>query len=418
MKTIPYWTDNTPFPEDIQDSELPADVDVAVVGSGFTGLNAALAVAKAGLSVAVLEKERIGWGASTRNGGIFSPGLFLSLDVLESRYGKEMAKAFWHWSLESYDYIENVINDENINCDFDQSGEILLAYKPSHFKNLVKYQKYSAEVIQLFEPAELEQEIGSKSYFGGLLEEKGGALDPAKYVFGLARAATRYGGQLFENTEVKQIKRGNGRFVLSTPKGEVKAREVLLATNGYTTNVVRKARYGIFPGACYSIVTEPLPPEMQKEISPNGRVFYDSKYYLNYFRVIADGRVLIGGRNTMVPGHSLDVSASELQERLIEIFPQLKNVEITHCWTGNLGLTFDRMPHVGCLDGIHYAYGFMGHGVTVGSYLGYEVGQIITGQREKSIFEEIKHPRYFFSLLDRLYLPLVCAWFRFMDKIR
>lgn len=422
MKTIPYWTDNTPFPAHIQLSELPCEVDVAVVGSGFTGLNAALALLKAGLSVAVLEKETIGWGASSRNGGIFGPGLFLSVDVLESRYGKERAKAFWRWSVEACDYVENVITSENIECDFDRSGEILLAYKPSHFKSIIEYQEYLEKEYEsnhtsLLDANELEQELGSNSYYGGMLEQAAGGLDPAKYVYGLASVVNRQGGQLFQYAQVLGIKRENGRFVLSTSKGEAKARQVLLATNGYTGNLVRKIRYGIYSGACYSIVTEPLSPEKQEEISPNGRVFYDSKYFLNYFRMTADGRVLLGGRNTLVPGHDLYKSAHELQERLLEIFPQLEGIHISHSWSGRLGLTFDQMPHVGNEGGIHYAYGYFGHGIIIGSYLGYEVGQLIVGQRQGSLFMEIKHPRYFVSPWEKVYLPLVCAGFRLKDKI-
>jgi glycine/D-amino acid oxidase-like deaminating enzyme len=136
MKTIPYWTDNTPFPKDISSADLPGEVDVAVVGSGYTGLNAALVMAKAGLNVAVFEKEKVGWGASSRNGGLIGSGLSLSIEDLEARYGKSLAQAFWRWSIDALDYIDEIIKIEKISCDFARSGEIVLASKPSHFEGL------------------------------------------------------------------------------------------------------------------------------------------------------------------------------------------------------------------------------------------------------------------------------------------
>lgn len=159
----------------------------------------------------------------------------------------------------------------------------------------------------------------------------GAGLDPGKFVYGLARAVKRNGGQIFEKAEVKRIDQRNGRFSLSTEVGEVQAGDVLIATNGYTTILILKIRYGIFSGACYTIVTEPLSPEMQEIISPNGRVFYDSRYFLNYSCVLADGRMLNGGRKTIAHGQNLEISARELKERLVEIFPQLKDIKVTHC---------------------------------------------------------------------------------------
>jgi glycine/D-amino acid oxidase-like deaminating enzyme len=423
MKQTPYWTDNTPRPEDLSSKGTPTDVDVAIVGSGYTGFSAAIEIAKAGLSVAVFEKETIGWGASSRNGGLMVVGLSVTVDQLEKRYGKESAKAFYKWSRDSIDFVERLVKKEKIDCDLDRSGEIFLASKPSHYSYMVgnhRYMndEYGVDDAVIIPPNEVNDEIGSPIYHGGILDKGGAGIDPAKYLYGLAGVSKKYGVQIYENAEVNRIKKGNGSFRVTTPKGETLAKDILIATNGYTTSMRPRLRFGVFPGACYSIVTEPLSASLQEEISPMGRVFHDSKYYLNYFRVLADGRVLLGGRNTLVRGHDLNRSANELQNRLVEIFPQLEGVEITHSWSGNLGLTFDRMPHIGCLDGIHYAYGYMGHGVSVASQMGYEAGQIISGKRDSSLFKEIKHPRYFISVFDRLYFPVVCAWFRLMDRIK
>ncbi len=421
MKAIPYWPDNTPFPEDIHLSrELPSQVDVAIVGSGFTGLSAAITLAKAGVSVVVFEKETIGWGASSRNGGIFSDGLFMGEEALEAKYGREKALAFWQWSIDACDYVEEMVEREKIECDYRRSGEILLASKPSHFEALIKHEAYKEKVYgnahsQLLDADQIEEEIGSKIYYGGRLNEGGGVLDPAKYVYGLARLAVQNGVLLFEKTEVQRIRRENGTKIMSTSSGEVKAGEVLLATNGYTGNLVPRVRHGIISGACYSIVTEPLSPQMQEEINPNGRCFYDSRNFINYFRLTADGRVLIGGRTTLAAGDDLTMSGADLRDRLVVIHPQLKDVQVSHSWSGQLGLTFDQMPHVGYEGGVHFAYGYFGHGVILASYLGREMGLILSGQQEGSLFQEIKHPRYFFASWERLYMPLLNAYFRFGD---
>ena len=423
MKLIPYWTDNTPRPDDLPTQGHPTDVDVAVVGSGFTGLNAAIEIAKAGKSVAVFEKETIGWGASSRNGGLIVPGLFFPVPGLEKRYGKESAESFNQWSADSIDFVEALVTKEQIDCDFDRSGEVHLASKASDLPALIDYYQYLANEygqadFEISQPEELVDEIGSPFFHGGIVTTHGGGIDPAKYVFGLARAATKYGASLYEHAEVKRIKKENGRYRLETGKGTIRAEQVLIATNGYTTSMLPRIRFGIFSGACYSIVTEPLSEELQRELSPNGRVFHDTNNLLNYFRVLADGRVLLGGRKTLVKGHDLNRAASELQARLVEIFPQLEGIEITHSWSGDLGLTFDRMPHIGQMGGIHYALGFLGHGVAIASLMGCEAGQIIAGKRDTSLFKEIKHPRHFFSIFDRIFLPVVCAWYRLMDRRR
>lgn len=202
-----------------------------------------------------------------------------------------------------------------------------------------------------------------------------------------------------------------------TSKGTLKAKHVLLATGGYTTSMFPKARHGVFPVGSYIIVTEPLSEKIQQELSPNNRVFYDSKIFLNYFCLSPDGRMMLGGRANLSPNLDLRKSAGLLHQRLLEIFPQLQGVPITHSWTGKLGVSFDQMPHIGIIDGVHYAYGYSGHGISIGSYLGKEVGELIAGKRQTSPFMEIKHPRTALARFDQLYLPFVSAYFKFRDAI-
>jgi glycine/D-amino acid oxidase-like deaminating enzyme len=421
MKNINYWTENTPAPDDMPTQDLPIKADVTIVGSGYTGLNAAIELVKSGASVAVLDQETIGWGGSSRNGGLFAPDIAGGMQTIEKRYGKGMAKTFWQWSVDACSYVEKMASDEGIECDFHRNGQISLAYKPDHFTSAKRYTTYLAEEYgytgqRAIEPAELNNEIGSRSYFGGILEEFAGGADPAKYVFGLAQTASRHGARLVENAKVTDIARNNGGFRLSSSKGIIESKEVLLATNGYTSHLIPKARYGIFPIASCIILTEPLSPELQRELSPNNRVFYDSKRLLNYFRLTADGRMLFGGRKSSSEDSNSDKSALRIHRRMLDVYPQLKDIPITHTWSGYIGYTFDKMPHIGRSNGIHYAYGYCGHGLATASYMGVEAAKLISGQQESSPFMEIPHPRYFFASFEKLFLPLGTIWYGLLDR--
>ncbi len=421
MKNINYWTENTPRPEDLPTQDLPPKADVTIVGRGYTGLNAAIELAKSGVSVVVLEQETIGWGGSSRNGGLFSPDIAGGMSKIEKRYGKDAAQFFWRWSVAACDHVERIVTEEGIKCDFHRDGQIQLAYKPSHFISAKGYMSYLTEGYgysgqRAVEPGELNTEIGSGSYYGGILDESGGGADPAKYVFGLAQTASRHGARLVERAKVKNIERNNGVFRLSTSKGAIESKEVLLATNGYTSHLVPKARYGIFPITSCIILTEPLSLELQQELSPNNRVFYDSKRLVNYFRLTADGRMLFGGRKSSSEDSNTDKSAQRIHRRMLEVYPQLKGIPITHTWSGYIGYTFDKMPHIGRINGIHYAYGYCGHGLAAASYMGVEAAKLISGQQESSPFMEVPHPRYFFASFEKLFLPLGSIWYGFLDR--
>ncbi len=422
MKNINYWIEKTPRPEGLATNELPTKVDVVIVGSGYTGLNAAIELAKSGTNVAVLEQETIGWGGSSRNGGLFAPDFSVGIQTIEKRYGREMAGAFWKWSLDALIYVEELISNEEIGCDYTKNGQIHLAYKPDHFTDAQRYLSYLAENFdytgqRAIGPAELRNEIGTDSYFGGILEELAGGADPAKYVFGLAGVAIRNGAKLVERARVSNIRRRDGGFRVSTSKGPVESKEVLLATSGYTSHLLPKARFGIFPIASCIILTEPLSPELQREISPNNRVFYDSKRLLNYFRLTADGRLLFGGRKSSAEDSNLAGSVRRIHRRMLEVFPQLRDTPISHTWSGYVGYTFDKMPHFGRINGVHYAYGYCGHGLVAASYMGVEAAKVISGQQESSPFLEIHHPRYFFASFEKFFLPLGSLWYGFLDRI-
>ena len=422
MKQSVWWTEESPRPVALPVGPLPERVDVAIVGSGYTGLHAAIALRKAGASVAVLERETIGWGASSRNGGMACTGLKEDMTTILRRYGKEKGQAFWAWALASIDHVEATIAEEQIECNFGRTGHVTLAFKQSHFAHFQSEVDWFRRELGYMDTwvvgkDDLRSEIGSHEYFGGLVDRNSAALQPARYVFGLAQAAARHGAQLVEEAAVLGVKREATGFRVTTAQGVLKAKEVLLATNGYTGNVVGGARDGIFPVGSYIITTAPLSPELQKTLSPRGRMFFDSKNFLNYFRITPDGRMLFGGRHNLSPNLDLAASAHMMRRRMVEVFPELKEVPLSHTWSGRLGICFDLMPHIGRVEGVHYAYGYAGHGVSVASYMGKEVGEMLAGKRSGNLFSEIGHFRSPLTRFDRLYLPIVSAWFRFQDQV-
>jgi glycine/D-amino acid oxidase-like deaminating enzyme len=419
MKTIPFWTDDLEKPVFPQPPSPTDNLDVAIVGGGYTGLNAAYTLAQHGATAAVFEQHTIGWGASSRNGGMATVGIKAPAKEMVKRYGLERGRQFWRASLEAIDRIEQLVNEEGLDCHFARDGHIALAFKPSHFENMKKlavwYKDKLGHTMNLVAPADLQSEIGSTAFYGGLSDDTSAGLHPAKYVFELARVVAAKGVPLCENTAVTKIERTSNGFSLHTNQGIVKAREVLIATNGYTGRLVPKLKPRVFPVGSYIIVTEPLPPDLQDKLSPKRRMFFDSKNFLNYFRITPDGRMLFGGRNNLSTGLDLEESARLLQKRMLEVFPDLAGIPITHSWTGRLGLTFDLMPHIGRINGIHYALGYGGHGVSIATYIGTEVGLLLAGKKSSSPFMEIKHPTRFFYRNQPWFLPFAAIYYRIVD---
>jgi glycine/D-amino acid oxidase-like deaminating enzyme len=427
LRLEPFWTEDYPRPPDLPVSPLPDQADVAIIGSGYTGLHAARTLARHGAQVVVLEQETIGWGASSRNGGMLNTGLKESMPVIFRRYGPEHGRRLWQWSLAAIDHVEQTIDEERIACDFARTGQVVLAYKSAHFTALrqeVAWQHANLDDHEpvILGPEDLCAEVGGDSYYGGVLDGRGAAIHPACYVFGLARAAACHGAVLVEHAQVRAVTRTATGFRVQSTSGELQAKDVLLATNGYTNNAIPAARRGIFPVGSYIITTPPLPLSLRSALLPTGRMCYDSKHFLNYFRLTPDGRMLFGGRHNLSPSLDLHESAAALRRRMLEVFPQLTGTDITHSWTGKLGVTFDLMPHIGRIPGgrargVLYAYGYAGHGVAAASLMGHQAGQLLAGVATDNPFLELRHPRYFFTPYDRAYLPLVSTWFRFLDAI-
>ena len=420
MKKEPLWTDQFQRPNDLPITmDLPRDVDVAIVGSGYTGLCAARVLRKSGASVAIFDRNTVGWGASSRNGGMATPGLKQDITEIYKKYGREKGQEFWKASIAAIDLIENIVTEENIDCDWSRVGHVALANKQSQYDGLEDYADWIYKEFghkkKIITREELHTEIGTDIYFGGLADETSGGIHPAKYVFGLARAVGNQGTSILENTSVNKIERNEKNFRVITSAGDLTAKQVIIATNGYTDKLVPQLKRRVIPVGSYIIVTEPLAKEMQDKLSPKRRMFYDLKWFINYYRLTPDGRMLWGGRNDLSIDLDLEESAILLSHQLTEVFPELQDVPITHTWSGQLGVTFDLMPHIGQLDGIYYANGYSGHGLSIATYLGTELGLLLTGKKKSSPFAEIPHQTMFFYRDKSWFLPIVSRYYRFLD---
>ena len=424
-----YWLTTVEMPKSDPVRPLPEATDVAVIGAGFTGLAAARTLAKRGAKVAVLEAETIGWGASSRNGGMVLTGLKLGVNKLISMYGRERTQRMYAASLASIDCVEQLVREENIACEFSRSGHLEVACKQKHFDAYARQVEVIARKcnhqLRIVPRHELETEIGSAIYYGGMVDEVSAGLNPAQYVAGLARAAIRSGTPIFENTRVDKIEReprqGTPGWRLTTSRGACWARDVFVATSGYTGPATPALRKKIIPIGSYIITTEVLPEPLARELSPRNRMIYDSKNYLYYYRLTPDRRMLFGGRAAFFPEteSSIRESAEILRRGMIDVYPQLRDTKVDYVWGGTLDFAFDIMPHAGQMDGIYYALGYAGHGVAMATWQGQKMAEMIAGQKNDNPFVGIPFPGAPFGLYNGRpwFLPFAGMYYKFLDWV-
>ncbi len=423
-----YWLDTVHMPGGTAGG-VPEHTGVAVVGAGFTGLSAARILAQRGAKVAVLETNTIGWGASSRNGGMVLTGMKLGVETLAARYGMEATRRMYAASLASIDLVEQIVTEEKIECDFSRRGHLEVACKQSHFDTYAR----SVEVIarefnhrlRIIPRNELGSEIGSAIYYGGIVDEVSAGVNPARYVAGLGRAALKAGACIFENARVERIERasrnGAPSFQLITSRGALFAKEVFIATSGYTSGVTPTLRKKIIPIGSFIIATEPLPEALAHELSPRNRMIYDSKHYLYYYRLTPDNRMLFGGRAAFFPETSNTIrrSAEILRRGMISVYPQLRDAKVEYAWGGTLDFCFDTMPHAGRMDGMYYAVGYAGHGVAMATYLGAKIAEQIIGGPEENPYANVPFPGAPLGLYNGRpwFLPFAGAYYKVLDWI-
>jgi len=423
MKEKTFWLDTVEIPRPAR-QEFPERVDVAIIGAGFTGLSAARTLAKSGAKVAVFESQTIGWGASSRNGGMVLTGLKLPAATLLSRYGKELTARMYAAALESIDFVEQLVREENITCDFSRCGHLEVACKPKHFDDFRRSAEETARHFghqqRLIPKEQLQCEIGSAIYHGGLVDDSSAGVNPARYVAGLSRAAEHAGAAIFEHSHVDEIQReGAQGWKIATARGTLRAQNVFVATSGYTSRVTPALQKRIIPIGSYIIVTEILPEKLAAELSPRNRMIYDSKNYLYYYRLTPDRRMLFGGRAAFFPetGSTIRRSAEILRRGMLTVYPQLRDAKIEYVWGGTLDFAFDIMPHAGQLDGLHFSLGYAGHGVGMSTYLGNKIAQSILTGRDENPFAGIPFPGAPLGLYNGRpwFLPAAGLWYKLLD---
>ena len=424
-----YWLTTVTMPQAKASGEFPEVAEVAVIGAGFTGLSAARTLAQKGAQVVVLESETIGWGASSRNGGMVLTGLKLGVNKLISRYGRERAQQMYVASLASIECVEQIVHDEAIACNFARCGHLEVACKQAHFDDYAR----QAEIVQrdfdhglkIVPRNELRSEIGSDIYYGGMVDESSAGLNPARYVAGLGLAAMRAGACVFEEARVQSIapetRQSSLGWKLTTTRGTIWAREVVVGTSGYSGPLIPGLQRKIVPIGSYIITTEVLPDVLAQELSPRNRMIYDSKNYIYYYRLTPDNRMLFGGRAAFFPesGSTIRKSAEILRRGMVNVFPQLRETKVEFVWGGTLDFAFDIMPHAGQMDGMYYAVGYAGHGVAMATYQGQMLGKRIAGEKVENPFEGIPFPGAPLGLYNGnpWFLPFAGAYYKFLDWV-
>jgi glycine/D-amino acid oxidase-like deaminating enzyme len=384
-KNEPYWWEAAP-PPTLPETALPRETDLVVVGSGYTGLAAAMVAARGGRATLVLEAERAGWGCSSRNGGQVSTSIKPDYATLAKRHGPGRALEIRREGIRALDFTGDLIAREKIACDWEVVGRFHAAHNPKQYDALAKAlanQAKGQEVpYEMVPRSEQRREIGSDAYHGGVVYPRHAALHPARYHAGLLARVREAGAAVMDRTPVLGIERDGERFRVKTSRGEVRARDVLIASNGYTGPGAPWHRRRVIPIGSYIIATEPLEPALAKELVPNARVLSDTRKLIFYYRLSPDRRRMLFGGRVAYNEHDPRVSAPRLHRAMCAIFPQLCAVKITHSWVGFVAYTFDTMPHLGRHDGIWYCMGYCGSGVSLATYFGTRIGQQILGRKE------------------------------------
>ncbi len=396
--------------------------DVCVIGGGYTGLSTALHMAENGMDVVLLEANRIGWGASGRNGGQVGTGQRVEQDVLEKRHGLDQAKVLWDLALESMDVTLELIRKHAIACDYtpgvlhaDHRKDYVDGTKAyvEHLQNVYGYGK-----ISFVDGENVRQMVGSPAYYGGSLDMGSGHVHPLNLALGLGAAADAAGARIFETTRVLSYEPGP-TIKVTTEKGLVRAKHLVLGCNGYLGRLDKNTAAHVLPINNFIVATEPLSDADAKALIRDNVAVADSKFVINYFRLSADNRMLFGGGENYGYTFPSDIK-SFVRKPMCEIYPQLKDVRIDYGWGGTLAITPKRMPYFARIHpNVLSASGYSGHGVAMATFAGKVLAEAVSGTAVGLIaFESLRVPA--FPGGDKLRYPLLIlamTWYSLRDKL-
>lgn len=398
------------------------EADVCVVGSGITGASAALELANRGYNVVVLEGAKVGWGASGRSGGQMIFGYAAEQAKLAKLVGRDDAHKLWDIADQAVSLTRQRIADHNIDCDL-APGHLHAAIKPRHMDELKGWydelvDEYGYRSVQMWDKAQVESQMASDNYLGGLFDANSGHLHPLNYTLGLARAAAEAGATFYEQSPVVRIEQGD-TVTLHTDNGQVRAKFVVMCCNAYMEGLAPKIESKVMPVGTYITATEPLGEERARELIRNNMAVADINFVLDYFRLSGDHRMLFGGRVSYSKLDPINLAGS-MAARMHDVFPQLKGVKQDYTWGGYVGITANRAPHFGRLaDNIFFAQGFSGHGIALTGMAGTLMAEAVAGTAERfDLVAQIPHMDFPGGRLFRTpALVLAMAWYRMRDLL-
>ena len=371
--------------------------DICIVGGGFTGVASALYLTKKGYKVVLLEARKIGWGASGRNGGQLGGGLRKEQRTLERTLGLNHAAELWKMGLEAVQEVKNNIHRYQIDCEL-QKGVLTAGYykdDSKYFEDEIEYmqKKYGYSKYKFLNQAEINQEIKSKLYYSGMLNEGSYHLHPLKYLYGLTKELVKLKVEIYENSPVKKIIETTSGIKIMTEKNIVESRYVVVGCNGYLDNLLGKIRNKFMPINNYVLATEPLGKEKALDLIKNNYAVSDSRFIIDYYRLSGDWRMLFGGGETY-SGKFLKNAEKFVTSRMYKVFPELKRYKVDYCWGGTLAITINRFPNFGTLSNgkIVYAHGYSGHGLALTTLAGKLISEKICGYSDRfNFFSSIPH---------------------------
>ena len=423
MRLAPYWWEDAPRPEPPPRRDLPRSVDVAIVGAGYTGLSAAIVLARAGRGVIVFDAQDAAWGCSARNGGQVSPGVKPDADTLVRRYGLEAARAMLIEGHASLAFVKRFVAEEGLDCDLVTCGRFVGAHRARHYDELARSLERLDRLVpsewHMVPSSETASELGTGAYRGGAVMPDHAALHPAKFANGLVALAEDAGAEIHTHTPVLGLDSGAGAgaTTVTTARGRLSARDVVIATNGYTTALTRGLQRRVIPVGSYIIATEPVGAEVMDEIMPRRRVVSDTRKVVYYYRPSPDhGRVLFGGRVALGETDPR-IGAPRLHAAMTRLFPALAETGISHSWMGFVAFTFDHMPHIGKRDGHWYATGYCGSGIAWASYMGHKVGHKVLARGDgDTAFDGLSFPSRPLYGGNPWFLAGAVAYWRAVDR--
>lgn len=420
----PYWWDAAPRETDAP-AALPAEADVVVVGSGFTGLACALTLARAGRAVLVLDAGVPGHGASTRNGGqVGSGNQKFRVARLIDMFGAERAHALLRDGVAMLDHLADFIAREQIDCDFVRCGRFRGCSRPEHYDSMARdldaLQRFAGVEYFMVPRAEQHSEVGSDSFHGGGVLPNDGALQPARYHAGLLARVRAAGATVLGMSAVSGLHRERHRVRVLTVRGEVSAGEVVVATNGYTSRATPEFNARIVSPGSAVIATAPLPPGLMDRLLPRRRVMGETRRVFNYYRASPDGeRMLFGGRMNHFAGSDSEAGYRHLAADMRRLFPELAEIPVSHAWSGHLGYTSDEFPHLGGRDRVWFALGYCGTGVSRSTWFGHKLALKMLGDADgRTAFDDMSFRAFAVPAIARRAPPFVEAVYRLQDRLQ